>query len=298
MHLDQLRYFLEVAKYEHLSKAAKRLGRTPSAVSHSLASLQSELGCELFQKRGKNIFLTEHGRALVEKAAPLLASAESLVTEFSAHPLPLRGNYRLGGTHLLCSQFLTPAWITVQEKSVALTSEIYTLRSSQVVNAVLGGEIDFGICFNAQSQAEISIAVLRSGGLSIFLKQNHPIFSLPKNKQIAALSQYPAVLPKAFQGVDVCESHPVFEKFGIKVRPDCLIDSYEVALKKVGGSHSWSFLPDFMGDQARGTKALSLPRSWDATYQVCALWKKARLLPPALQQLLENLKQDFKVLLH
>jgi LysR family transcriptional activator of glutamate synthase operon len=58
MKIDQLIYFAETAKEEHIGRAAKILGISPSAISHSIASLEGELQLKLFQKKGKNIFLT------------------------------------------------------------------------------------------------------------------------------------------------------------------------------------------------------------------------------------------------
>ena len=51
MKLDQLTYFLEAARHEHIGKAAKAVAISPSAISHSISALEKELGRPLFKKR-------------------------------------------------------------------------------------------------------------------------------------------------------------------------------------------------------------------------------------------------------
>ena len=75
MKLDQLTYFLEAARQEHIGKAARILAISPSAISHSIAALEEELGAPLFERKGKYIFLTNRGRRLMERAAELLSRA-------------------------------------------------------------------------------------------------------------------------------------------------------------------------------------------------------------------------------
>ena len=76
--LEQLSYFLEVAKTEHVGKAAKALAISPSAISHSIRKLEEEFGRELFVKQGKRIHLTSHGKLLMERARKLLEEADSI----------------------------------------------------------------------------------------------------------------------------------------------------------------------------------------------------------------------------
>ena len=51
MELNQMEYFLTVAKSQHVTRAAEALKMTAPALSHSLAKLEEELGVQLFEKR-------------------------------------------------------------------------------------------------------------------------------------------------------------------------------------------------------------------------------------------------------
>lgn len=78
MELTQLRYFMEVAESQHMTRSAEKLHIAQSALSRTVKRLEEELSVPLFAARGRNIVLTEYGRYLKEKLAPALSSLEAL----------------------------------------------------------------------------------------------------------------------------------------------------------------------------------------------------------------------------
>src|SRR5947209_8096453 len=99
MKLEQLNYFSTVAKTQHIGRAAKMVNISPSAISHSIRALEEELGHKLFQKAGKNIFLTDMGKRFAKKAQYLLDEAEKVKLEFLSPDSPLEGVFRVGASH-------------------------------------------------------------------------------------------------------------------------------------------------------------------------------------------------------
>ena len=65
MTLNQLRYFRVLAKTEHYTKAADALAISQPSLSRAIALLEEELGVLLFNRRGRNVVLTDAGRALL-----------------------------------------------------------------------------------------------------------------------------------------------------------------------------------------------------------------------------------------
>lgn len=61
MDLLQLRYFQTVARYEHISRAAEELRVAQPSLSRTLARLEAELGCPLFDRQGRRIRLNQYG---------------------------------------------------------------------------------------------------------------------------------------------------------------------------------------------------------------------------------------------
>lgn len=78
MLLLQLKYFLAVAKYEHITKAAEQLHIAQPSLSQSMRRLEKELGVSLFEHRSRNIVLSEAGRQLVGIITPVIETMDSL----------------------------------------------------------------------------------------------------------------------------------------------------------------------------------------------------------------------------
>ena len=71
MELRQIKYFIEVARREHVTEAALALHIAQSAVSRQIDNLEKELGVDLFIRDGRNVKLTPIGKIflLLEHAA-------------------------------------------------------------------------------------------------------------------------------------------------------------------------------------------------------------------------------------
>lgn len=63
--LNPLRAFEAAARYESFNRAAGQLHVTPSAVSHQIRTLEEFLGIELFERRPREVRLTEAGRSFL-----------------------------------------------------------------------------------------------------------------------------------------------------------------------------------------------------------------------------------------
>ena len=72
MQTDYLRYFIDVATLGSMSAAAKKNYMSPQGISRSISALESELGCELFQRDSNKVTLTPYGERLLHDAHELL----------------------------------------------------------------------------------------------------------------------------------------------------------------------------------------------------------------------------------
>ena len=78
MELTQIRYFLEVAESQHITKSAQKLHIAQPALSQSIHRLEKELRVHLFVSKGRNIVLTEYGKYLKQKLEPVLTELDSI----------------------------------------------------------------------------------------------------------------------------------------------------------------------------------------------------------------------------
>lgn len=84
MELTHLKYFLEVARTEHVTQSAKTLCIVQPALTHALHKLEEELGVKLFKTQGRNVKLTEIGEYFYKKVKPLYEDIESLPAQLRA----------------------------------------------------------------------------------------------------------------------------------------------------------------------------------------------------------------------
>ena len=78
MELTQLRYFVEVARLEHVTKAARVLNVAQPALTQAMHRLEDEIGVPLFVTKGRNIVLSPDGKYFFEKLEPTLRNLYEL----------------------------------------------------------------------------------------------------------------------------------------------------------------------------------------------------------------------------
>lgn len=109
MNLAQLSYFCHVAKTQHFTHSADELNISQSALSHSIASLEDELGCKLFIKEGRNVCLSEEGHVFLEYVEDGLSSIDQGVAELQRRRGVLSGSIELGAIATVRSEYLPAA---------------------------------------------------------------------------------------------------------------------------------------------------------------------------------------------
>lgn len=91
--LDELAVLVAVVEQRSLVGAARRLRRSPPAITRALSALEQRVGARLIERTTRRLSPTEAGRALAEESRALLSAYEEAVTEIS--PAPVRGPLRV-----------------------------------------------------------------------------------------------------------------------------------------------------------------------------------------------------------
>jgi DNA-binding transcriptional LysR family regulator len=91
--LDELQVLVAVIDQGSLVGAARRLRRSPPAVTRALSALEQRVGARLIERTTRRLSATEAGRALAEESRALLSAYDRAVTDIS--PAPVRGLLRI-----------------------------------------------------------------------------------------------------------------------------------------------------------------------------------------------------------
>lgn len=108
MDWDDIRIFLEVARTERLSEAAKRLRINASTVSRRLHRLETSLEVQLFERGQEGHQLTDQGRLLLATARQMEQQALTAGEILQGLGEEQIGSVRIGSTEGFGSFFITP----------------------------------------------------------------------------------------------------------------------------------------------------------------------------------------------
>lgn len=105
LNYNHLRYFWAVAREGNLTRTAERLGVSQSALSIQIRKLEDQVGHALFERRGKQLALTEAGRIALDHAEVIFASGEELIGTLREQPQGRRFVLRVGSLATLSRNF-------------------------------------------------------------------------------------------------------------------------------------------------------------------------------------------------
>lgn len=96
MNLMRIQYFVEVARSENFSEAARKLYTSQPNLSRQIALMEQELGFELFHRVGRSIYLTQAGQYLYEQFKDIPERTAQAIAHAGALARGDVGNLRVG----------------------------------------------------------------------------------------------------------------------------------------------------------------------------------------------------------
>lgn len=105
LNFHHLHYFWVVAKEGHLTRAARQLNVSQSALSSQIRQLQEQLGHELFTREGRSLRLTEFGHVVLEYAESIFNLGSELLSLTESGELERMQRLRIGSVATLSRNF-------------------------------------------------------------------------------------------------------------------------------------------------------------------------------------------------
>ncbi len=194
MEWQQLLGFCQVARLGSFTKAAEATFRTQSALSQQVKALEEELQCQLLERRGRRVFLTQAGERLLKFAEETLARYELLKEDLQGLRGRSQGRLRLAAPfttlyHLLPS---TVREYVRRHPHVELT--ILDRPQRQVIALVQGGEVDFGLVLETVAPKNLTRIRWRRVHTALMVPEGHPLAGTSK-VSLKAIARQPLILP-------------------------------------------------------------------------------------------------------
>jgi LysR family transcriptional regulator, low CO2-responsive transcriptional regulator len=217
---DALAAFAEFAETRNFTRAAERLHLSQPALHTKIANLASGLGVTLYQRRGRDIELTDAGRKVQRFAHELTRTAAEFATELSvsatAQPVVLAAGE---GAYL----YLLGSGLRAFRAASRHPLRLDTLPAAGAVDAVSSARAQIGVAALERVPRALAVEPLTRVGQLIAVPTRHPL-ARQRQVRLRDLRGIPLILPpegrphrsmvsQALQSADV-ECAPVLEATG------------------------------------------------------------------------------------
>jgi DNA-binding transcriptional LysR family regulator len=178
MELRQLEIFRVLAEELNFTRTAERVHCVQSNVTVQIRALETELGVPLFERLGKRVQLTEHGRQLVpytERVLGLLEEAKSGLLS-GAEP---RGVLRVGAPESVLTYRLPPVLRMLRERYPKIELTFVAQTCSKIWSLLERGAADLAFAINEVPELpNLQVQTLCEEPMGLLAHPDHPLAKL------------------------------------------------------------------------------------------------------------------------
>lgn len=255
MEIRQLRYFLDIARTEHLTQSAKNLFVTQSTLSHGLRQLEQELDVTLFDRLGRGLKLSQAGeafRAYALRALKEIEAGRMALAEMDG----LRSGRLAVGAFPTFLNSVAATVATFNRAHPGVFVEVRSLRAGPIEQQLLDGELDLGIASYPAVHDDLEAVPLFDERLLVVVNANHKLagrHSLP----LQALDGVAlALLPRSFAMRR--EIDEALRRAGVKPMVQVEMDPVESLLSLCRHGNLASIVPERAAHQVPDLHAITL----------------------------------------
>ncbi|MGM0122811.1 hypothetical protein IGI37_000177 [Enterococcus sp. AZ194] len=281
MNFRHLEYFLKLAENEHMRLTAEQLNTSQPNLSHAISVLEKELGVALFEKKGRNIYLTRYGKIFYDYVSPglnQLYSGKQMLQEIAS---PETGQIQLGFIYTMGSS-LTPnlaKQFLAEKNNEAIQFRFSQGNSSDILQQLKSDNIDIAICSKIDDDAEIHFDVLTEQKIVVIVPNKHP---LTKNSQntvsLNELAGYPFVYYNNQSGLRPYIDE-ILNNHSIQPQITCEVEEDHSMLGFVGYDYGVAIMPDIPSISAYPVTKLTITDEIPSRYIYLATKKNKRKTP-------------------
>ena len=286
MDTVNLQTFIAAAELASFSLAAEQLYLTQPAVSKRVATLEQELGAQLFDRIGRGISLTEAGRELLPRAKTILRAIEDsrrLITNLTG---TVAGQLSIGTSHHIGLHRLPPVLRQFSKAYPDVALDLQFMDSEAACRAVQTGDLELGIVtLPLEPLADLQSEVIWSDPLDVVVGHEHPLAKQSK-LSFQQLAEHPAILPSPGTYTRQLLERSV-AKAGGKLIAGMTTNYLETIKMMVAVGLGWSVLPRSMLNEELVTLKI---RGMKMTRQLGIVRHRARTLSNAASAMISTLQ--------
>ena len=291
--LDQLQVFVAVAETGSFSSAARRLNRSQSVISYTIANLEAQLELQLFDRGGtREPRVTEAGKAMLEDARRMVSVLQNLRSRAEGLKQGLEAEVVIAVDVTVPSPALTAVLTAFQAQFPTVSLRLHVGALGMVWDLVLKRQVDFGIGGQPMHPHDELVSVTVGGAVMLpVAAPDHPLALYEGPVPLSFIRDHIQLvvtdLTEQTKGRD-------FGVFAYKTwRLTDVSTKHDLMLAGLG----WGGLPKWMveDDLAEGRLVrLDLEPYPEMPYPLLALYPVESPLGPASTWLVERFKQELE----
>jgi DNA-binding transcriptional LysR family regulator len=292
MQIESLKVFCDLVETKSFTKAAKINAVTQSAVSQTISALEKHYNSLLIERSKKNLRLTREGEVLYNYGKQILQTQDALQSKMQEVKDVISGTIRLATVYTLGLHVLPPCVKRFRNVHPTVNVHVEYRRANQVYESVLGNVVDLGLVAYPVRNPKLEIVSLRDDKLALICHPQHP-FAKRKSIKISALNGQKFInfehdLPTRI-ALD-----KLFRKHRVTVQQVMEMDNVETLKRAVEIESGIAIVPQETVERevATGTLALVQIEGGDFFRPLALLYKKNKVLSPAIKQFIALLKES------
>ena len=162
MDIKQLHYFTTVVEEKTVTAAAEKLHMTQPPLTMQLHALESELGCKLFERKGRTLSLTDAGQHMYRRALEIIGMCDNAQREMKDYRNGTVGTLRIGVISSVQGTLFTKILKEYHDRYPNIKISVFSANTYQLLEKLQNREIDAAITRTPFSAAKLHAEYLRT----------------------------------------------------------------------------------------------------------------------------------------
>ena len=268
----QIQIFYEIYKRGSITSAAQEMQVSQPAVSKTLATIEKNLGFQLFQRKGKRLNPTMAADELFEHASIVNSQLKNFNNIANTYKSRSVDFINIGTTPSLAETIIPNILRSYKATNKNAKFSLINLNSIDLIEERYKPDIDVTICFNAKDQKNVKSVLIKKGIHKIVSPKS---FNIPKVVNLSDIVKYPFI--EITNLLSLYSEYSVMNYFtnnDLKIDFSGKSDSYTAALSMIEGGLGISILDDNTCERANlETVNISTINNHDFKYEINAFMK-------------------------